>query len=77
LKRPAVKFRNKVYIGNPRHKDAIDLAFAGMTQHQKFRACNRIADGKETILFGWVDGCDNWEPDPRWQSARMIMYGFD
>ncbi len=74
----AVLFRGRVYVGTPRHKDAIDLAFAGMTHHTKRRVSNRIADGKEAMLFGTAkgDGTD-WEHDPEYQDARMLMYGFD
>lgn len=75
---PAVKFRGKVYIATPRHMDAINLAFAGMTHMQKRRVSNRIADGKETMLFGSAkgDGTD-WKWNEDTQSARMIMYRFD
>lgn len=48
----AVKFRGKVYVATPRHLDAINLAFAGMTHLQKRTVSNWIADGKETMLFG-------------------------
>lgn len=75
---PAVKFRGRVYVGTPRHMDAINLAFAGMTQLQKRRVSNRIADGKETMLFGSAkgDGAE-WEWNEEYQAARMIMYEFD
>lgn len=75
---PAVKFRRKVYVGDPRHKDAIEKAFAGMSPMSKRNVCHRIADGKETLQFGWAeaDGA-GWEHDVAYQDARMIMYGFD
>ena len=74
----AVMFRGRVYVAAPRHLDAINLAFAGMTQHQKYRICNRIADGQEAMLFGSAksDGSE-WEHDAEYQNARMKMYGFD
>lgn len=75
---PAVKFRGKVYIATPRHMDAINLAFAGMTQMQKHRVSNRIADGKETMLFGSANGDGTgWEWNEEFQNARLRMYGFD
>lgn len=75
---PAVLFRGKVYVGDPRHKDAIDKAFAGMSQHQLVRVCHRIMDGKETILFGRAEADGTaWEHDQEYQAARMRMYGFD
>ena len=75
---PAVRFRGKVYVATPRHMDAINLAFAGMTQMQKHRVSNRIADGKETMLFGTAKGDGTgWEWNEEFQGARMIMYGFD
>jgi hypothetical protein len=75
---PAVKFRGKVYIATPRHMDAINLAFAGMTHMQKRRISNRIADGKETMLFGSAKGDGSeWEWNEEFQGARMIMYGFE
>jgi hypothetical protein len=74
----AVKFRGRIYVAGPRHMDAINLAFDGMTQQQKHRVCNRIADGKETIQFGSArgDGTE-WEWNEEFQNARMRMYGFD
>lgn len=74
----AVLFRGRVYVACPRHLDAINLAFDGMTTHQKHRVSNRIADGRETMLFGSAkgDGSD-WEWDEGFQAARMSMYGFD
>jgi hypothetical protein len=75
---PAVKFRGKVYVATPRHLDAINLAFAGMTQMQKHRVSNRIADGKETMLFGSAKGDGTgWEWNEKFQATRIIMYGFD
>lgn len=75
---PAVTFRGKIYVSTPRHIDAINLAFAGMTDLQKHRVSNRIADGKEKMLFGWAKGDGTgWEWNEEFQSARMQMYGFD
>lgn len=48
---PAVKFRRKVYVGEPRHKDAINKAFAGMPKSAVWRAYDRIRDGKESIVL--------------------------
>lgn len=74
----AVLFRGRVYIAAPRHMDAINLAFAGMTQMQKHHVCNRIADGKEKMLFGTALGDGSaWQWDEKQQDARMMMYGFD
>src|SRR5687768_633219 len=75
---PAVKSRGKVFVATPRHMDAVNMAFDGMTHQQRRRVSNRIADGKEDILFGWTnaDGSD-WSPQEEFQKARMIMYGFD
>lgn len=75
--KPAIKFRRKVYVGEPRHKDAIEKAFAGMSRMAVRRVYDRIADGKESILFGWVDERGEWKPEPEFQGARMMMYGFD
>lgn len=74
----AVLFRGKVYVATPRHMDAINLAFDGMTHQQKRRVANRIADGKEKMLFGSAkyDGTE-WEWNEEFQEARMLMYGFD
>lgn len=74
---PAVLFRRCVYVGAPRHMDAINLAFAGMTHLQKRHVSNQIADGKETMLFGWASSAGEWQDQPEYQGARMIMYGFD
>lgn len=77
-KQPAVLFRRKVYAASPRHKDAIDLAFEVFSPHQRHRICNRIAEGKEDIIFGWADADGGgWEPEDEFQGARKIMYGFD
>lgn len=74
----AIKFRGKIYVAAPRHMDAINLAFAGMTHLQKRRVSNRIADGKETMLFGSAKGDGTeWEWNEEFQDARMLMYGFD
>jgi hypothetical protein len=74
----AVQFRGKIYVAAPRHLDAIKLAFAGMTPMQRHRVSNRIADGKETMLFGSANGDGSgWEWNEEFQDARMVMYGFD
>lgn len=77
IRHPAIKFRGKVYVGYPRHKDAIDKAFSGMSEHMQWRIRNRIIDGKEPIVFGFAkeDGSDWFEGDS--QSVRKSMYGFD
>jgi hypothetical protein len=74
----AVLFRDRVYVAAPRHLDAITLAFKDMTEKQRHRVSNRIADGKEEMLFGTAlgDGSD-WEWNEEFQRARMTMYGFD
>lgn len=74
---PAVMFRRKVYVGDPRHMDAINRAFSGMSDHQRHRISCRIADGKEEMLFGSAnkDGTE-WLHDARYQKVRMEMYGF-
>lgn len=74
----AVLFRGRVYVAAPRHMDAINLAFAGMSDHQKHRVANRIADGKEKMLFGTahLDGT-GWEWNEEYQDVRMTMYGFE
>jgi len=74
----AVMFRGRVYVAAPRHCDAINLAFAGMTPHQKHRVSNRIADGQEAMLFGSAkSNGSEWKHDSEYQNARMKMYGFD
>jgi hypothetical protein len=71
----AVLFRGKVYVEAPRHQDAIDLAFAGMTQQQARRVCWRIMDKKEDMLFGFALGDGSaWEWDEKNQSVRLEMY---
>jgi len=74
---PAVLFRRCVYVGMPRHMDAIKMAFDGMTHQQKHYVRNRISDGKEKMLFGWATSIGEWQDQPEYQNARMIMYGFD
>lgn len=76
MRLPAVKFRRKVYVGRPFHSDAINVAFANMTDTQKFRVYDRVAAGKENIVFGFAceDGSDWVESDS--QEARKLMYGF-
>lgn len=74
----AVLFRGRVYVASPRHLDAINLAFADMTQHEKHRVSLRIAEGKEKMLFGYAlgDGSE-WKWNEEQQAARMLMYGFE
>lgn len=73
----AIIFRNKIYVASPRHLDCINLAFKGMTENAKNNISNRIANGKEKILFGSAlgDGSE-WEWDKKSQNPRMEMYGF-
>lgn len=74
----AVLFRGRIYVAAPRHMDAINLAFEGMTQIQKHHVSNRIADGKEKMLFGTALGDGTaWAWDEAQQPARMLMYGFE
>ena len=74
----AVRFRGTVYVGCPRHLDALNVAFDGMTRHEKWRVGDRIADGKEELLFGSALGDGSgWEHDAEYQNARLKMYGFD
>ena len=77
IRHPAVLFRRKIYVGYPRHQDAINRAFEGMSEHTIRRIYNRIADGKEEIVFGFAceDGSDWYESNS--QGARKLMYGFD
>ena len=72
----AVMFRRKIYVGE-NHKDAIDLVFSGMSDLAVQRLSDRIADGKEFLLFGYAkaDGSDWLEGSS--QEARKIMYGFE
>lgn len=78
MRHTAILFRNRVYVASPRHMDAINLAFAGMTPIQKRLISNRIANGKEKMLFGSALGDGSvWQWDEKQQSARMKMYGFD
>ena len=74
----AVLFRRKIYVRGPRHLDALNAAFERFTQHQVHRIYNRVADGKEEIVFGFAnaDGT-GWEFSSDFQDARKIMYGFD
>lgn len=74
----AILFRGRVYVAGPRHMDAIRLAFSGMTETQQHRVSNRIADGKEELLFGSALGDGSaWEWNEEYQNARMTMYGFE
>lgn len=58
--------------------DAINLAFKDMSPTMQHRVSRRIADGKESMLFGsaYADGT-HWEWDENYQFARMKMYGFE
>lgn len=76
-KQPAVLFRKKVYVAGPYHKDALDLTFRGFSAHQCHRIYNRVADGKEEIVFGFAfDDGTEFMPSSM-QEARKAMYGFD
>lgn len=76
LKQPAILFRRKIYVAGPSHKDAIDAAFAGISQHQVHRIYNRVMDGKVDIVFGFaLDDGSEFEASSM-QSARKLMYGF-
>lgn len=77
IRHPAVKFRRKIYVGHPRHQDAINKAFAGMSKLSVRRAYERVADGKEDIIFGFAceDGTDWCDSDS--QMGRKRLYGFD
>ncbi len=77
-KHMAVLFRGRIYVAAPRHLDAINLAFASMTQHEKHRVSLRIADGKEKMLFGTALGDGSgWDWSEEYQNTRMLMYGFE
>lgn len=71
MRYPAVKFRRKIYVAGPRHQDAVNLAFKGMSPLSRRRAQDRIAEGKE-IGFACEDGTD-WYLSSS-QSARTYMY---
>lgn len=72
----AVKFRRKIYVGET-HKDAIDLAFAGMSDLTVRNIAHKIGDGKEELIFGYAypDGSDFIISDS--QEGRKIIYGFE
>lgn len=72
----AVIFRRKVYVGET-HKDAIDAAFAGMSDLTVRNIAYKIGDGKEDLIFGYAypDG-SGWEVSDS-QEGRKIMYGFE
>lgn len=72
----AVIFRRKVYVGE-NHKDAINAAFAGMSDLTVRAIGDRICDGKEDLIFGYAypDG-SGWEISDC-QEGRKIMYGFE
>src|SRR4051812_28700030 len=70
MRHNAVLFRGRVYVAGPRHMDAINLAFSGMTETQQHRVSNRIADGKEEMLFGTALGDGSvWEWHEEYQNA--------
>jgi hypothetical protein len=77
IKRPAVLFRGRVYVGLARHNDAIEAAFSGLTEREKRRAGNRIADGKEELIFGFAfeDGAEFCPTHS--QQGRKVLYGFE
>lgn len=72
----AIMFRRKVYVGEI-HKDAINMAFAGMTNLTIRNISDKICDGKEDLIFGYAfpDG-SGWEISDC-QEGRKIMYGFE
>jgi hypothetical protein len=72
----AVTFRRKVFVGE-NHADAIKLAFAGMSDLTVSNVSDKIASGKEPLIFGYAynDGSDFVETDS--QEARKTMYGFE
>lgn len=72
----AVKFRRKVYVGL-HHKDALDLAFAGMTSLTYYNIVDRVVEGKEELIFGhaYDDGSEFIVADN--QEGRKMMYGFE
>lgn len=72
----AIMFRRKIYVGE-NHKDAIDLAFASMSDLTVRNLCDKIAANKEALVFGYAyaDGSDFVISDS--QEARKIMYGFE
>lgn len=76
MRLPAVKFRRKIYVAGPRHQDAINLAFEGMSKLSVRNTYLRISSGKENIIFGFafIDGHDWIECDM--QRVRKLMYGF-
>lgn len=73
--KPAVFWRGNLYIGYPRHQEAINAAFKGMPKSAIFRAYCRVMDGKEDIIFGWINDVGEFETD-EYQQARKTMYGF-
>lgn len=78
LRHPAIKFRRKIYVAGPRHQDAINLAYKGMSSHAQRRAEDRVAEGKETIIFGFAceDGSDWIDSDMQAARIRMYFKGF-
>lgn len=76
-KQPAIKFRRKVYVSRPFHADAIATALKGMSELSVRRVYNRIAEGKEDIVFGYAYDDGTEFEETTMQNARKIMYGFD
>lgn len=72
----AVMFRRKVYVGK-NHQDAINSAFAGMSDLTVVNLRHKIATDKELMLFGYAypDGSDFIVSES--QEARKTMYGFE
>lgn len=76
-------FRGKIFVSDvdtdamTYHQNAINKAFAGMSDHTANRTRWRIMDGKEDIIFGFAleDGSD-WV-DSSSQLGRKEMYGFN
>lgn len=73
----AVLFRGTIYVATPRHMDALNLIFEGMSEHTQHRLHLRIAERKEPLVFGhsMIDG-SHWQPVDC-NEARMTMYGFE
>lgn len=72
----AVMFRRKVYVGE-NHKDAINAAFAGMSDLTVRNIGYKIGNGKEDLIFGYAypDGAGWMISDS--QEGRKMMYGFE
>lgn len=71
----AVMFRRRLYVAGPRHMDAIELAFKEMTDMQVHHVSNRIADGKEKMLFGTAMGDGSgWEHDEKYTASCLPRF---